>query len=381
MKLNAKIYLKTFIILMLFCSAIHHLNAQGCVAVRGGGCASDLHSGNNLSKNEFSIGANYRYFRSFRHFRGDHEETERVENGTEVINYSSFVDVTINYGITNRMNATVTLPFSNIVRSSMYEHGGNPPNGLGFRASTSSNGIGDVRLGVNYWLVNPEEMKSYNTSVGAGIKLPTGDYNYKDTFYNQGPNRDQTIETVVDQSIQPGDGGTGFYLELQSFKTISNHFSITATGYYLFNPRETNGVFTRNSTTTQFSVSDQFFARLGMNYITTNNKLSFYLGGRIEGIPAADAIGGSEGFRRPGHTIAIEPGINYQHNQLNMSLNVPIALYRNRIQSYSDKVRTNETGFFTNGDAAFADYLISFGVTYRFKKKSSDIDFSEVNHQ
>lgn len=343
--------------------------SQGCVAVRGGSCSADITNGYNLLKNEFTVGTNYRFFRSFRHFRGDHEEKERVERGTEVVNYSSFLDFNVNYGINNRLFASAIIPFSYIDRSSMYEHGGNPPNGLGFRAFTSAYGLGDIRLSLNYWLVNPEKQKKHNTALGLGIKLPTGNFRAKDTFYNQGPGRDQTIEAVVDQSIQPGDGGTGVFLEFQSFKLINDSFFVTMNGFYLSNPRETNGVFTRNSQTTQFSVSDQFLVRTGINYLTKNKKMTIYLGGRIEGIPAEDLIGGSDGFRRPGHSISIEPGLNYQYNNLNFSFNVPIALYRNRIQSYLDKKRTIDTGVFTNGDAAFADYLISFNIQYHFNKR------------
>jgi hypothetical protein len=62
---------------------------------------------------------------------------------------------------------------------------------------------------------------------------------------------------------------------------------------------------------------------------------------------------------------------------LSLSLNVPIALKRNRIQSYQDKQRTASTGVFTQGDAAFADYLINFNLTYRFKNnKNKGVDFN-----
>jgi hypothetical protein len=46
-----------------------------------------------------------------------------------------------------------------------------------------------------------------------------------------------------------------------------------------------------------------------------NNRWSFSLGAPylmgIEGALAEDLIGGSEGFRRPGYAISLEPGLNY----------------------------------------------------------------------
>jgi hypothetical protein len=49
-------------------------------------------------------------------------------------------------------------------------------------------------------------------------------------------------------------------------------------------------------------------------------------------------------------------------------------VYRIRKQSVTDKEIQDATGVPRNGDAAFADYLISAGVTYRFNApKPKDI--------
>lgn len=95
----------------------------------------------------------------------------------------------------------------------------------------------------------------------------------------------------------------------------------------------------------------------------------------MEGIPSSDIIGGSAGYRRPGYAVSVEPGVSYVYNSYIFNLSVPIALYRNRIQSFSDKQRTRETGVYTIGDAAFADYLINFSIAYRFGgKKNKEIE-------
>ena len=355
------------------------LEAQGCVAIRGfSSCSGSVGSGANLGKGEMLIGSNFRYFESFRHFRGREEETHRVEEGTEVINNSYFLDLTFNYGITDRLYANLVLPFVSHARSSMYEHGGNPPNGLGERHSTNSSGLSDIRIGAGYWLFKPGE-KPFNYAIGAGIKLPTGNYEYTDTFYNQGPDRDITLDAVVDQSIQPGDGGYGFNLDFQGYHGLSDSFMLTTTLYYLFNPMTTNGALTRGGNS-EFSVPDQFAALLGTLYSPNITGLTFYLGGRIEGVPATDLIGSSAGYRRPGYAISVDPGINYSFSNFTMSLNVPVAVERNRIQSYQDKERTRETGEYRHGDAAFADYLINFNLTYRFGKKK-EMDIHPMNEE
>lgn len=362
-----KIIFLTLISFVFTNSAV--LYGQGCVAIRGNaGCGSSFGNTLNLNKGEFNAQFGFRHFKSFRHFRGGEEETNRLEEGTEVINYSTFLDFSLSYGISERFFGTVIIPYSFHNRSSMYEHGGNPPTGLGERHETSSRGIGDLRLGVGYWLFEPNK-HSFNYSLAIGVKLPTGKYDYTDTFYNQREDNNEDLEMVVDQSIQLGDGGTGVTVDLQGYHALSHWFGVSTNFYYLFNVQETNGVLTRNGNS-EFSCPDQYAFRAGANYNTLNG-LSFYLGGRIEGVPANDALGGSAGYRRPGYAVSTEPGVGFFKNNFGAFASLPIALYRNRTQSFEDKVRTEETGVYRHGDAAFADYLISVGFSYRFGGKNT----------
>lgn len=353
---------------------------QGCVVVRGGAmCGTNSGTTINLQQGEFNLVLGARNFTSFRHFRGDHEEAFRVAQGTEVINKSSFVDLSINYGITDRLFATVILPFVYNDRSSLYEHGGNPRfdsagnvigSWKGDRRHTYSSGLADIRFSVGYWLFDPMTSE-YNYSVSLGMKTRTGSYDYTGTFYNQGPNKDQTLEGVVDQSIQPGDGGIGATIDVQGIQPLSDKITLVTSLFYLANVTNTNGVLLRTSNasmrsdTAQFSAPDQFGVRIGAFY-TLMDHFSVYAGGRAEGIPSTDLIGGSEGFRRPGYAVSVEPGLSYFNSDFSVVLSVPIAVYRNRTQSYIDKIRTEQRGVETIGDAAFADYLISLGVSYRF---------------
>jgi hypothetical protein len=334
-----------YLAILFFCTLVHQgIDAQGCVAIRGfGGCNSTIGGGAVLSPGEFLATTNFRYFKSFRHFRGSHEEAERLELGTEVINHSYFLDLSLNYGLSPRWYANVVLPFVYHTRSSMYEHGGNPPNGLGERHTTRSHGLADMRLGMGYWLFDPATHGKYNYAIGVGLKLPTGKYDYKDTFFNQGEYRDEDRMAVVDQSIQPGDGGLGIAFDIQGYHALSDHLLLSTTLY-----------------TREFSSPDQFAVRIGTYYSFGLSGISAYFGGRLEGVPASDLIGGSAGYRRPGYAISVEPGVNFNVGHLSFNVSVPVAIERNRIKSYEDKQRNR------HGDAAFADYLINFTASYRF---------------
>jgi hypothetical protein len=362
----------TYIYIIISFFVLHLMNiniasAQGCVAIRSfSGCSAGTGGGAILKPGESIIGANFRYFQSFRHFRGNHEEVERVQNNTEVINDSYFLDLSMTYAFADRWFVTATLPFVYHERSSMYEHGGNQ---LRDRHYTYAQGLSDARLGAGYWLFSQEKNLKHNLAVGAGIKLPTGNYRAKGVFYNVGTEGAPDVR-YVDQSIQPGDGGYGLTLEMQGYRQLSHTLVLAGNLFYLINPRETNGVSRSNNANSIMSVPDQYAARLGLSYISQIRGLDFYLGGRLEGIPVYDIIGGSGGFRRPGYVVSVEPGISYLHKNLLFNLNVPVSIIRNRTQSVPDKQRQRETGQVTHGDAAFADYLISAGVSMRFPGKN-----------
>lgn len=372
--------MKNFLSLLAVTCMYAYSFSQGCVAVRPS-CGAGGAPGNGaiLMKGDLLFTTNFRYFESYKHFRGKEEEENRVEEGTQVINNSFFADLTLSYGITNRWYATAVIPMAYHLRSSMYEHGGNPPNGLGERHETSSFGLSDIRFGGGYWLFNPEEKKNYNYAIGLGVKLPNGNYEAKDDFYNQGTNEDSIQYLVVDQSIQLGDGGYGITLDIQGFQKLSEKFYFSTNLYYMSNPMTDNGVLTRNKTM-YFSCPDQYAARLGFTYVTPIKGLMFNLGGRWEGVPSKDLIGSSAGYRRPGYAISVDPGLTYIHNNFSAIFGMPIAVERNRVQSYDDIQVTNSTGVYKIGDAAFADYVFNLSIAYKLgtkKDHSMSVDILE----
>jgi hypothetical protein len=371
-----------FIATLLSCMAIQTAQGQGCVAIRNMSCAAGptgLSSNPTglLNKGEFQALIGYRHFKSFRHFRGATEEHERIENGTEVINYFNSFDLGLSYSLNERISLTAVLPLTFNDRSSLYEHyGNNVPEGVDpdtRRFHTNSAGIGDLRLSATYWLLNPSHYGKGNVAIGLGVKAPTGKPDVEGDFHKlDSLGNDYTTRRPVDQSIQLGDGGWGVNVELQAFHQLFDKASAYFNGFYMSNPRNINNTLRNpasnpNDPFNYLSVADQYAARLGFSYAPLHS-LSISAGGRIEGIPSEDLIGKSEGFRRPGYIISIEPGLAYVYKKAAFSLNVPIALVRNRVKSVSDKLAVPQR----HGDAAFADYLINASVTYRFGGQHHD---------
>lgn len=365
----------SFILTLSLTIGMQELNAQGCVAIRSGGNTCSM--SNPATTKGWQLNFNTRYFKSYKHFVGTVEQKERVDHGTEVINHSLNWDFTLTRILNSRWSLSFNLPVISNVRSSMYEHYGNNSTNPNARNNTSSFGLGDIRLAAYRWMFDPAKSHKGNLQVGLGLKLATGDYQYMDYFHKlSSTGADSAILGPVDQSIQLGDGGTGITFELNGFYNLSHRVGLYGNFYYLANPREQNGTSTSRGATTQsatnikyftttMSVPDQYMLRGGVNYMA-GMKWNFSGGVRVEAIPSSDLIGGDKGFRRPGIVISAEPTASYSFKKGSVYLSVPVALQRNRTQSYSDKLRSIDDGVKRQGDAAFADYLINAGISFRF---------------
>jgi len=142
MKKYTKILLATVVLTL----AYFNTYAQGCVAIRQfSGLGNAVGQGNMLNQGEWNVSANYRYFKSFRHFRGSHEEPNRIADGTEVINKQHGLDINVSYAFTERLYGIVSLPLQYNERSSLYEHNRTE------RHTSYSQGLGDMRIGAGYW--------------------------------------------------------------------------------------------------------------------------------------------------------------------------------------------------------------------------------------
>jgi hypothetical protein len=374
--------------------------AQGCVAVRQMGGVNPLSSnGYTLPKGEFQIGAGYRYFHSWRHYVGTEEQEHRQytggghdangkERGNAVNIYSHAIDLNVSYGLTDRIQLNLTLPYVNNERSQVLRTTTNPRDT--FRYSVYARGLADIRISANYWVFDPKVKTTGNLMVGLGIKTNSGSHTVKD----DAPQADGTTASVMmDQALQPGDGGVGFSLELQGFKQVYKRIYGFVNGYYLFNPRESNGSFKSAPTVVKdkdgnelgtlygynvYASPDQYFVRAGfMGSLLKSQNLVLSAAYRFEGIPAYDAFGGQTAYRRPGYVMAIEYGASYRTGKHSFGLFIPFNFVRNRIQSAADiasqnlqnSVIANESEkVHVQGDAAFADYSININYSYRLGK-------------
>ena len=340
------------------------LQAQGCVVAHGSGLPETLDQADRALAGDFSV--SYRWFQSDRHFVCTTEQKQRAAAGDQVINRSNFTDLTLNYAASSRVNVEVTVPFVVHDRSQVVK---NSSGVILDRFHTQATGLADISVVGNYWVLDPVSHANGNIQIGAGLSLPTGKDNVNDTFetYDKVSGKVVAVQHAVDQSIEPGSGGYGIIVSLYGYHAIAGGFTGYFSGQYTITPQDTNGVLTSNTGTTVMSIPDTYLLRLGVECAVAQVQgLSLSLGFRDEGVAVYDLVGHSNGFRRPGYSMAVEPGIIYTHKRWAARFYIPCAIQRDRLQSVPDKQKTRATGAYAQGDAAFSDYEIISSVSFRF---------------
>jgi hypothetical protein len=311
----------------------------------------------------WQVGLSYRGLRSDTHYVGTQEQFERHQLGTFVINRQNVLDLSVTRALNAHVSISASVPF--VMASWSLPMPVRPVPGP--RVQQTARGIGDIVLTGRTWLLDPSRHARGNASLGLGIKVPTGSSGVMDVYPDlSGRN---PASKVVDQSIQPGDGGWGIVGEALGFRRIGG-VTAFASGTYLANPRNTNGhpsiisglgvaVTPANANRLVNSVPDQYLARMGVALPAGLRGLGASIAVRMEGQPRYDLIGRSDGFRRPGTEVFLEPGLTFVRGSSTWSASVPIAFYRNR---YPDPY----TG--SRGDATFPNFVVLVGVSARLGK-------------
>jgi hypothetical protein len=310
----------------------------------------------------WQVSVSWRYQKSDRHFRGTHEEENRAEEGSEVINHLNLAEIGIRYNFSNRISLSVGIPYLMAERSSPMR---DEDRVVVDRSVTHATGLSDITVTGRRLLFDPLVDRPFNVTLGLGVKLPTGQPSVHDTHRSLVDGEEVRVIRPVDQSIQPGDGGLGFIVDVGGYYQLGSErtTALYAAGTYLINPEGTSGVptFRGRENEQLMSIADQYLIRLGVTTAPRSwNGWGASLGGRMEAVPAHDLIGTSRYFRRPGYAISVEPGVSYSRGPHTVSLAVPIAVQRNRVRSVPD---IEVDG---HGDAAFADWVMLLGYWRRF---------------
>lgn len=335
--------------------------SQGCIASRGSGGPGACMIGHEMdhAPEKFQASVSYRWFESKRMFSGSSE----VPSADPQINRSHFIDLALQYSINPRFSVEATVPYVSHDRSQIVRRLNIARTILG-EFHTKSSGFGDIRLQGNAWLLDPVQHMNGNVRLGLGASLPTGDRDAQATFAvgGVGPIPSAVIRSV-DPSIQPGSGGYGILLDLYGYQQIVPRLNAFVAGTYIATP-ETDYTPTASSVAgySTYSIADSYIVRSGLDFLAWKaHSLSVTLAGRMEGVPVNDLVGGSDGFRRPGYMVSVEPGVTASWKGWGFGVSAPVAVFRNRLQN-----RSEENAGIPAAVAGFADYQLIFNVSKRF---------------
>ena len=337
-------------------------SSQGCIAIRNlTGFGQFSLPQYNQEPIKWLVNVNTRYSE----FHKTYESSDEVEVPPENQPYSNtfILDFAVTRFYDRGWSVTVDIPIMSGMRETWQEHGG--INGDKVKHRTNSFGISDIRIAGYKWLFDVTEVHRGNIQLGLGLKLPTGDYKYQDFFYET----NGKVSAPVNPTIQLGDGGLGITTEVNTFYTINKLVNLYANAFYLLSPRDINGTSSRNPAPVPYSqaeidaganinsVPDAYTLRGGANF--TVKDLVLWGGVRLEGSPVHDVVGESNGQRRAGYSVSIEPGLNYNFKKSMIYLFAPIPVYRRMMQTIPDK----ELGRPSRG--GMTDYLIFVGAVFK----------------
>jgi hypothetical protein len=302
-----------------------------------------------LQAHHWQLDVAYRHLGADRWYVGTQVQESSAPFGKPLFLNINSVDLSVDYGVSDRTALRLTLPFSYGTHSRYYADGR--------RHLVSTGGLGDVNMILSHWLLDFSLHPKGNLSLGIGVKMPTGNNAATDDFFLADGS---FLQKPVDQSIQLGDGGWGLIMGLQAFRWISRGLSGYAQGWYLASPKEKTNV-PSPLPGVPLSVPDVYAGRLGVSYmLSPKHGFSLSIGPRIDGIPRRDFIGGDPGFRRPGYSLYIEPGLTMARGKGTFTVRVPVLVHKNFERSLADIQMQ------TAGGGDLASYLFLTGYSWRF---------------
>lgn len=324
--------------------------AQGCEPIRFSNPSLGAQGESYQEAHQWLLTMGYRRLYSNEWYAGNSVHNELAPGGrAPIININTFA-VNLAYGVTSRFSIQIAVPFLTGSLSRVW------PDSAWHRESAT--GFGDLSLMGDVWLFDPRANRNGNVAFGLGVKAPTGSNHVASQFYTASG----STAFVANQAIQLGDGGWGIILETQAFRQVFDRGFVYLSGSYMLSPRAQTDVASTPTSGQFWSVPDIYSGRVGLAYtVWPDQGLSTSLGGRIDGDPVHDIIGGGDSaVRRPAYIIYLDPGLALTRGRDNFTLSVPLRLHAVRERSVLEQQSPQLPG------GGFAKYLIFAGYSHRF---------------
>jgi hypothetical protein len=326
-------------------------SAQGCEPIRFTTPVSLGGQGEAYQRDgewQFTLG--YRRLVSNQFFVGTTENPAAGPGGeAPVFKINTFV-ADVAYAFRGRYRVRLSVPVSTGSETRLW--------GDSLQHTQTATGIGDVSVMGEAWILEPRTHHNGNVSLGLGVKAPTGSHTIAGQLYTA----TGATPFPLAQPIQPGDGGWGVLLQAQGFQQLASRVNAYAFGSYMVSPKARSDVRRGSPTGPFWSVPDVYSARLGAAFLVLpEHGLTMSLGGRIDGIPVHDLVGGGDDstFKTSALVAFADPGLSFTRGRGTWTASVPYRVYLNRHKSVQEQL----TGLPNAG--GFAKYLVFLSYTHR----------------
>jgi hypothetical protein len=242
--------------------------------------------------------------------------------------HSQLLNVSLVYGVTDRLAVTVNAPLARGNLELTY------PDGQ--RHQNTASGLGEMSVSASYWLRAAQAFQpGGNVAIGFGVKAPTGRNDVGGTFWKADGT---SISFPVPPAIELGDGGWGFVVSTKGFRPVLERSYVYAGGSYTFNPRTTTDVVRSPGSTLHWAAPDTWDASAGVSTLLSSALgLSLNLGALAYGTPRRDVFGGrDDGERLPAISGYVSPGIGITRGAHTITVSVPVRAYMNFRPSFVD---------------------------------------------
>lgn len=333
-----------------------NLLAQGCVPSRFtspglaslGGGGGDIY----VPSGTWQLGMAYRYVSSNQLIVGHQARNDLAPGGMPSFVHSQIMNVSLVYGVTDRLALTLNTPLARGSLELTY------PDGK--RHQNTAAGLGEMSMSASYWLRSVHTLQPQgNVAFGMGIKAPTGRNDVAGTFWKADGS---SVSFPVPPAIELGDGGWGFVLSTKGFVPVFERSYLYAGGSYTFNPRTTTQVVKAPGSTLHWAAPDTWEGNVGLSMLVSSALgLSANLGAMAYGTPRRDVFGGADnGERLPAISGYVSPGVGITRGINTFALSVPLRAYMNFRPSFVD----NAAGIPGGGGLARRFALVSYTVRF-----------------
>jgi len=297
---------KFFTILFVFIFLTFPVNAeQKCEKAKGPKPVGAANSSNGgvFSKGKYGVIFKYFYFKQDQLYNGTDEvdfiRPQKGQKGKKA--YEKTVQdcrLTLRTGISDNFDARLIIPFldKEMKRMSFKND---------FTDSNSS--IGDIKLISRYRIMSQKKKDPFNLAVGAGLKMPTGETDEKDS------------SGKTPGFLQTGSGSWDPIVELGAHKVMGQHW-LSSHLIYLITSKGDLGDY-------DFEKPDVFKYNFAYAYALS---YLFDLGLELNGVVKSKAE--KDGIRNDnsgGHVIYLSPEIHFKFRKgMHLDLCVPISVYR-----------------------------------------------------